>query len=649
MRIRDIRHDRKLFLYFGRTFLNLTRGPRSNKFNSLMKLPKKFILAASLLAIFPILAHAQYPQSPPAPAPQHFDWPAQPVRGAKAMVVSDEKIASDVGAEIMKRGGNAIDAAVAVGFALAVVCPEAGNIGGGGFMLVRLANGRTAFIDYREVAPAKASRDMYVKADGTVDPQASLVGYRAVAVPGAVAGLALALKSYGSMKLADVMAPAIRLAEEGFLVSEKLAASLSSMETVLNQFPTSRRIFLKNGVQFHSGEIFRQPELAATLKRIARNGAGEFYRGQTARNLAAEMKREGGIITLEDLAHYKPQIREPLVANYEVNGHDWQLITTPPPGSGSVEIEALNILAPIELKSWNDAQSVHWVIEAMRRSFADRATYLADPAFAQIPLRGMLSTCYADTLRRTIDAEHASSSEKIRAGNPASFENTRASAGPCPQIPSTVAAAQTGDAVNRNFASRTTDGQTTHFSVVDAAGNAVANTYTLNNLYGSGVATSDGYFLNDEMDDFTSHPGIANMYGLVQSEANTIAPGKRPLSSMMPTILLRDGQLSFVTGARGGPRIISGLLLSILNWMRFGEGAQAAINAPRFHQQWLPDTVLLEPNFPPDVAKDLEARGYKFADKPGWIGLIEAIGIDPQTGERLGAPEPRRPGAASGF
>jgi gamma-glutamyltranspeptidase/glutathione hydrolase len=361
------------------------------------------------------------------------------------------------------------------------------------------------------------------------------------------------------------------------------------------------------------------------------------------------MKREGGIITLEDLAHYKPQIREPLVANYEVNGHDWQLITTPPPGSGSVEIEALNILAPIELKSWNDAQSVHWVIEAMRRSFADRATYLADPAFAKIPLRGMMSTCYADALRRTIDAEHASSSEKIRAGNPAAFENTRASAGPCSQIPSTVAAAQTGDAVNRNFAFRTTDGQTTHFSVVDAAGNAVANTYTLNNLYGSGVATSDGYFLNDEMDDFTSHPGTANMYGLVQSEANMIAPGKRPLSSMMPTILLRDGQLSFVTGARGGPRIISGLLLSILNWMRFGEGAQAAINAPRFHQQWLPDTVLLEPHFPPDVAKDLEALGYKFADKPGWIGLIEAIGIDPQTGERLGAPEPRRPGAASGF
>jgi gamma-glutamyltranspeptidase/glutathione hydrolase len=614
-----------------------------------MKLPAKFIFAASLLVSVPTVAPAQYPQSPPVPASQHFDWPAHPVRGAKAMVVSDEKIASDVGAEIMKRGGNAIDAAVAVGFALAVVNPEAGNIGGGGFMLVRLANGRTAFIDYREVAPAKASRNMYVKSDGTVDTQASLVGYRAVAVPGTVAGLALALKNYGTMKLGDVMAPAIRLAEEGFPVSEKLATSLRSMETVFNQFPTSRRIFLKNGAYYQSGEILRQPKLAAALRRIVQNGPSEFYRGQTAHDLADEMKREGGLISLEDLANYKPIIREPLIADYKVNGHSWEVITSPPPSSGSVAIEALNILAPIELKSWNDAQSVHWVIEALRRAFADRATYLADPAFAKIPLRGMMSTCYADGLRRTIDPEHASSSEKIRAGNPAAFEDASSSSGPCPQNLSTAAGAQTSDDINRNFTAAATDGHTTHFSVVDPAGNAVANTYTLNNLYGSGVTTSDGYLLNDEMDDFTSQPNTPNMYGLVQSEANTIAPGKRPLSSMIPTILLRDGQLSFVTGARGGPRIISGTLLSILNWMRLSDDAQAAINAPRFHQQWLPDTVLLEPNFPLDVAESLEARGYKFADKSGWIGLVEAIGIDPQTGQRLGAPEPRRPGAASGF
>jgi gamma-glutamyltranspeptidase / glutathione hydrolase len=614
-----------------------------------MKLVAKFIFAAPLLAIFPAIALVQYPQSPPAPPAQHFDWPSQPVRGAKAMVVSDEKLASDVGAEIMKRGGNAIDAAVAVGFALAVVDPEAGNIGGGGFMLVHLADGRAAFIDYREVAPAKASRDMYVKSDGSVDSQASLVGYRAVAVPGTVAGLALALKTYGTMSLADAMAPAIRLAEEGFQVSEKLAASLRSMETTFDQFSISRRIFLKNGAYHQPGEIFRQPELAATLRRIAKNGPGEFYGGRTAHDLATEMKREGGLISLEDLEHYKPIVREPLTSDYKVNGHVWQVITGPPPSSGSIAIEALNILAPIELKSWNDAQSVHWAIEAMRRAFADRSTYLADPAFAKIPLRGLMSTCYADALRRTIDPQRASSSENIHAGNPVAFENASASPGACPQIPNTAAAAQTGDASHRRHSGIPTDGHTTHFSVVDAAGNAVANSYTLNNLYGSGVATADGYFLNDEMDDFTAHPGTANMYGLIQSEANAIAPGKRPLSSMMPTILLRDGQLSFVTGARGGPRIISGTMLSILNWMRFGEDAQAAINAPRFHQQWLPDTVLLEPNFPPDVAKDLEARGYKFADKPGWVGLVEAIGIDPHTGERLGAPEPRHPGAATGF
>jgi gamma-glutamyltranspeptidase / glutathione hydrolase len=614
-----------------------------------MKPPAKFIFFASLLAILATGATAQYSQSPPVPDAQHFDWPAQPVRGAKAMVVSDEKIASDVGAEIMKRGGNAIDAAVAVGFALAVVNPEAGNIGGGGFMLVRLADGRTAFIDYREVAPAKASRDMYVKSDGTVDTQASLIGYRAVAVPGTVAGLALALKTYGTMNLADALAPAIRLAEEGFLVSEKLAASLRSMETTFDQFPISRRIFLKNGAYYQPGEILRQPELAATLKRVAKSGPGEFYRGRTARDLAAEMKREGGLISQEDLAHYKPVIRKPLTANYNVNGHVWQVITSPPPSSGSIAIEALNILAPVELKSWSDAQSVHWVIEAMRRAFADRSTYLADPAFAKLPLRGMMSTCYADTLRRTIDPERASSSEKIHAGNPVAFEDASPAPAPCSQISNLADAVRTGDTFNRNSASVATDGHTTHFSVVDAAGNAVANSYTLNNLYGSGVATADGYFLNDEMDDFTAHPGTANMYGLVQSGANAIAPGKRPLSSMMPTILLRDGQLSFVTGARGGPRIISGTLLTILNWMRLGEDAQAAINTPRFHQQWLPDTVLLEPNFPLDVAKDLEARGYKFAEKTGWIGLVEAIGIDPKTGERLGAPEPRRPGAASGF
>ena len=562
------------------------------------------------------------------------------------MVVSDDKLASDVGAEIMKRGGNAVDAAVAVGFALAVVSPEAGNIGGGGFMLVRLASGRTAFIDYREVAPAKASRDMYVKSDGTVDTQASLVGYRAVAVPGTVAGLTLALKNYGTMKLADVMAPATRLAQDGFPVSTQLAASFRSMESVFNQFPASRRIFLKNGSYYQSGDILRQPELAASLKRIAKKGVAGFYQGPTARHLVAEMRREGGLMTADDLSRYKPEIREPLTASYKARGHDWLVITSPPPGSGVTALETLNILAPIELKSWNDAQSVHWVIEALRRAFADRATYLADPAFAKIPVRGLMSHCYATVLRSTIDPIRASSNYKVYPKTPFEFESEP---GVCVTSNAAAAPANSVNSTDPDRAGEIPDGHTTHFSVVDAAGNAVANTYTLNNLYGSGVATSDGYFLNDEMDDFTSHPGTPNLYGLIQSEANAIAPGKRPLSSMMPTIVLRDGQLSFVTGARGGPRIISGTMLTILNWMRLGDGAQVATNASRFHQQWLPETVLLEPNFPPDVAKELEAQGYRFSDKPGWVGLVEAIGIDPQTGERLGAPEPRRPGAASGF
>jgi gamma-glutamyltranspeptidase/glutathione hydrolase len=566
------------------------------------------------------------------------------------MVVSDEQLASDAGAEILKRGGNAVDAAVAVGFVLAVVEPEAGNIGGGGFMLVRLHDGRAKFVDYRETAPAGASRLMYDKPDGSDDAEASLVGYRSVAVPGTVAGLALALKEYGTLKLAEAMAPAIRLAEDGFPVGERLAAVLHESAPTLERFATSRRVFLKDGSLYKPGDTLKQPELAATLRRIAKNGPDEFYRGKTARDLAEEMQRSGGLITLEDLAHYAAKIREPLSANYSSGGHVWRVITSPPPSSGGVAaIEMLNILAPVELVSWNDPESVHWVIEAMRRAFADRAAYLADSDFAQIPVRGLISKCYSDILRRSIDPTAASSSQKILAGNPAPFESLTPSA-PCPAetpaaslSPEKILAAQ-----EHALSEAARAGHTTHYSVVDAQGNAVANTYTINDSFGSGVTTSDGYLLNDEMDDFTAHPGVPNMFGLVQSPANEIAPGKRPLSSMMPTILVRDGQLSFVTGSPGGPRIISATFLSILNWMRLGMDAQAAINAPRFHQQWLPDAVGLEPNFPEAVEKDLEKRGYKIFPKQFWIGEVEAIGIDAKTGERLGAPDPRRGGAGSG-
>jgi gamma-glutamyltranspeptidase/glutathione hydrolase len=611
-----------------------------------------------LLAFLPVLA-AIFPANASAQRPREYNssadasrspWPTAPVRGAKGMVVSDEKLASEAGIQILKEGGNAVDAAVAVGFVLAVVEPEAGNIGGGGFMLVRLANGEAKFVDYLEVAPAAASRDMYRETDDPASSEASVIGYRSVGVPGTVAGLALALKTYGTMKLADVLAPAIQLAQEGFPVSERLSELLSESAGVLGRFAMSRQIFLKKGALYEPGEILRQPELAATLRRIAKNGPAEFYRGQTAHDLAKEIQREGGLITLEDLAHYQAKLREPLTAGYKINGHDWTVISSPPPSSGGIAtIEALNILAPIELKSWNDPESVHWVIEAMRRVFADRAAFLADPDFAAIPVRGLVSPCYADALRKTIDPVKSSSSSQVRAGNPAAFQKADSSSPGCPQLTSQPSSQAIDAAAERAIAEATRGGHTTHFSVVDAAGNAVANTYTLNDNFGSAVTSMNGFLLNDEMDDFTVRPGSPNMFGLIQSEANTVGPGKRPLSSMMPTILLRDGKLSFVTGSPGGPRIISATLLSILNWMRLGMDAQAAINAPRFHQQWLPDDVLLEPSMPDEIRKDLESRSYSINPQPKWIGQVEAIGIDPQTGDRLGAPDPRRNGAAATY
>ncbi|MGB0035577.1 MAG: gamma-glutamyltransferase [Candidatus Acidiferrales bacterium] len=614
---------------------------------------------ALAIAFAPLAAIAQ--TTPPAQQPREYDsaaatriaknnWPTAPVRAAKGMVVSDEKLASEAGIEIMKKGGNAVDAAVAVGFALAVVEPEAGNIGGGGFMLVRLASGGTAFVDYREVAPQKASREMYRRADGTFDPTASLTGYRSVGVPGTVAGLTLALRTYGTMKLPQVMAPAIRLAEEGFPVSPRLARLLRGSGATLERFPASRRVFLKGGAYFQPGEIFRQPELAATLRRIAQGGAAEFYRGQTAQDLANEMQKEGGLISLKDLARYEPKIREPLTASYKVDGHEWELITSPPPSSGGVAtIEALNILAPLALKSWDDPKSVHWVIEAMRRVFADRAEYLADADFTKIPVRGLTSACYADALRHTIDPENASTSKEITAGHPESFEGKDSSSSQCAPGANDLAPNNSDVAVARALNEAVRGGHTTHFSVVDPAGNAVANTYTLNDEFGSGVTTANGFLLNDEMDDFTTHPGAPNMFGLIQSEANTIAPGKRPLSSMMPTILLRDGQLSLVIGSPGGPQIISSVFLTILNRMRLGMDAQAAINAPRFHQQWMPDVVLVEPIFSESVIKDLERRGYHVYPFRSWMGSVEAIGIDAATHERLGAPDVRRDGAAVGY
>jgi len=580
---------------------------------------------------FPCIVRAQAAAEYRERAVTEDSWPQHAVRAAHGMVATDEELGSKAGVEILEKGGNAVDAAVATGFALAVVEPAAGNIGGGGFMLVRLADGRTSFFDYREVAPEKATWNMYLDANGKLIPGASTVGYRSVAVPGTVAGLVLALKTYGTMKLEDVMAPAIRLAEEGFPVSEKLAREFEEDRPDLERFSESRRIFLKNGEMYKPGEILRQPELAETLKRIAKNGAAEFYEGKTAHTVAREMAGMGGLITLEDLATYKPKIREALDANYEIAGHKWEVISSPPPSSGGVAvIESLNMLQGIPLKGWSDAESVHMVAEAMRRAFADRAAYLADPDYNKVPVAGLISPCYAKDRDGTIEADHASSSKVIGAGEP-----HVCGAAPAGSAPAAVS-------VN--------DGpHTTHFSVVDAAGNAVASTYTLNNLYGSQVTTSAGFFLNDEMDDFTSQPGAPNaLFGLIQSSENEISPGHRPLSSMTPTILVRDGKLSFVTGSPGGPGIISAVLLSVINWMRLGMPAQAAINAPRFHHQWMPDKIFLEPGISPELEEKLKAMGYTTARR-GHIGLVNAIGIDPLTGERLGAADPRDNGAAVGY
>ncbi|OLC83058.1 MAG: gamma-glutamyltransferase [Acidobacteria bacterium 13_1_40CM_4_57_6] len=598
-----------------------------------MRLRTTFCLCVFLLGLMPPPVHGQAAAEFRDRPHDARGWPTQAVRASHGMIATDEELGSEAGVEILKRGGNAVDAAVAVAFALAVVEPAAGNIGGGGFMLIRLANGKTTFLDYREVAPGKATRDMYIGKDGKLDEEASVIGYKSVAVPGTVAGLALALKTYGSVKLADVVAPAIRLAENGFPISKRLANEFEEERPALQRFAVSRRIFLNAGKMFQPGDTLRQPELAATLKRIARNGAAEFYSGETARALVEDMSRLGGLVTLDDLAKYQPKVREVLRAKYDSDGHAWEVLTSPPPSSGGVAvIEALNMLQTVPLKGWDDVESVHMVAEVMRRVFADRAAYLADPDYSNVPVAGLTDPCYAKEVFATVDSQHASSSKVIKAGNPHA----------CGVAASTAISPET-------LVSLGEGPHTTHFSVIDAAGNAVASTYTLNDSYGSHVTSSAGFLLNDEMDDFSTQPGVPNaLFGLVQSEANAIAPGHRPLSSMTPTILLRDGKLSFVTGSPGGPTIISATLLSILNWMRFGMEPQAAINAPRFHHQWLPDRILIERDFSESLESALNARGHA-THRVGHIGLVNAIAIDPATGDRLGAADPRHDGAAVGY
>lgn len=579
-------------------------------------------------------------------------WTPAAVRSRGGMVVSDEPLATEAGLEMLRHGGNAVDAAVAVAFALAVVHPQAGNLGGGGFMLLRMADGRSSFIDYREIAPSAARRDMYLRPDGSLDSEAATLGYRASGVPGTVAGLDLALRIWGTMPLDRVMAPAIALAGRGFPVNEKLARSMEAARPRLERFPRSRKIFLRNGRFYHAGDTFQQPELARTLKTIARRGAPDFYTGATAWSLADDFRRHKGLITQADLAGYLPKVREPLRVTLREESVRWEILSAPPPSSGGIAIAGvLQMLDTQELGRWDSAaagantegaaRSLHWIAEALRRVFADRAAFLADPDYFHVPVRGLIDPRYAAERRITINGDHASTSAEIRAGNPLPFDAQ-------PKPGENVAGLSTSDAEFAAEREAAHGGHTTHFSIVDAAGNAVSNTFTLNDSFGSAVTTPGGFLMNNTMDDFTTHPGTpSKLFGLLQSEQNAIAPGRRPVSSMSPTIVLRNGQLSFVAGSPGGPRIVSATLLAVLEWLRFGGDPQVLVNSPRIHHQWMPDTLYVEETVPDEVVRALEARGHT-VKRRSWIGQVNAVAIDPVSGERLGAADPRREAAAGG-
>ena len=545
----------------------------------------------------------------------------EPVRARHGMVASTNELASRIGVDIMKRGGNAVDAAIAVAFALAVTHPAAGNLGGGGFMMIRLKDGTTTAIDYREMAPAAAHRDVYLDKNGNVleGEGGPLIGYRAAGVPGTVRGMEMALKKYGSGKLtwSQLVEPARRLAANGFSVTYSLARSLKSNDEYLSKYAETKRIYLKGGQFYKEGELFRQPELAATFARLHRHGPNEFYEGETARLIVADMKRNNGLMTLDDLRGYIPKERVPVRGNYR--GHE--IISMPPPSSGgAVLIEMLNILEGFDLSKLEASSSerYHLMTEAMRRAFADRAEYMGDSDFVKVPVAGLIDKAYATTLRATINTERASNSSDVRAGRPAGYESD----------------------------------DTTHFTVVDAEGNAVANTYTLNNSYGSAaMAKGTGILLNDEMDDFAAKPGTPNMYGLIQGERNAVAPRKRPLSAMTPTIVLRkDGSLWFTVGSPGGPTIINTVFCIITNVIDYEMNIQQAIDFPRIHHQWLPDELVSEPlGLSGDTKRALTSLGHKLA-KQRTLGDAEGIMIEEKTGTRLGATDPRRSdGLAVGY
>ena len=558
----------------------------------------------------------------------------RPVQADHAIVVSVQELASRAGVEIMQSGGNAVDAAVATGFALAVVYSPAGNIGGGGFMLVRMADGKAHFLDYREKAPAAATRDMFLDAQGNVIEGASEIGYKAIGVPGSVAGMVYAERKWGKLTLKQVMAPAIKLARDGYPLSWDEARDLH--DQYLAKFPESRRVFQRDGDYYKPGEIFRQPDLARTLARIAAK-PDDFYHGELARELSAAMQKGGGLITADDLAHYEVKEREPVRGTYR----GYEVISAPPPSSGgTVLIESLNILEGYDLARLGDrsAESIHFTTEAFRRAFFDRAEFMGDPDYNKIPVAQLIDKKYAAAWRETIDPARASPSKELK--RPPIFS----------ELEQYAAAHPPATAPHES-------NHTTHYSVMDAEGNAVAVTTTINDWFGSRV-TADGlgFLLNDEMDDFSSKPGLPNADGLIQGAANAIGPGKRPLSSMTPTIVVRDGKTVMVLGSPGSSKIITTVANVLMGVVDYGMNIQEAVNAPRFHNQWLPDVLNVEKWFSPDTLTNLRQMGYNVQiglrgpASYGYWSDAECIAVDEKTGERQGATDGRNSnGKAVGY
>lgn len=557
-----------------------------------------------LLIVFLVVPHTSFTAS------------RKPVKAKHGMVVSADPLATQVGVEILKRGGNAVDAAVAVGFALAVTYPAAGNIGGGGFMNIRFADGRCYAIDYREKAPGKAFRDMYLDSAGNVINNKSTFGHLAVGVPGSVAGMLLALEKFGTMNRKQVITPAYKLAANGFHLQAELAEDLNQSRASFEQFPGSKKYFVHKDSAFHEGELWKQTDLATTLKRIIDHGRDGFYKGVTADLIVAEMKRGGGLITHSDLEQYQAIIREPVKGTYR----GYEIISQPPVSSGGIAlIQLLNILEGYNLTQYghNSAATLHRYIEVMRRVYADRAEHLGDPEFYSVPVQWLLSKEYAQQRRATIDTTKASSSKDISHGRPPAHESE----------------------------------QTTHYSIVDKWGNCVAVTTTLNGGFGSYVAVDGaGFLLNNEMDDFSAKPGTPNMFGALGNIANEIQPNKRMLSSMTPTIVVKNGKPFMVIGTPGGTTIITTVMQVICNVIDFGMNIQEAIDAPRIHHQWSPDLTYYEKRgLSFDTIEKLTAMGHRLQERRGTSGLAEGIIIDNERGIYYGATDPRGYGLAAGY